>query len=98
MHLANEVLDHFLGDLNVGDDAVAQRADRLDVVGRLAHHHLRIVADRFHFLDAMHRFDGHDRRLVQDDAAILDVDQRVRRAEIDRHVLRTEFQESRHYR
>jgi hypothetical protein len=29
------VLDHLLGDVDVGDDAVAQRADRLDLVGVL---------------------------------------------------------------
>src|SRR5260370_392770 len=30
MHLANEVLDHFLGDFEIGDDAVAQGTDGLD--------------------------------------------------------------------
>jgi hypothetical protein len=45
MHLADEVLDHLLGDFEVGDDAVAHRADRLDVAGRAAQHHLGLVAD-----------------------------------------------------
>ena len=45
MHLADEVLDHLLGDFEVGDDAVAHRADRLDVAGRAAQHHLGVVAD-----------------------------------------------------
>ena len=45
MHPADEVLDHLLGDLEVGDDAVAQGADGLDVAGRAADHLLGLVAD-----------------------------------------------------
>ena len=48
MHLADEVLDHLLGDFEVGDDAVAHRADRFDVAGRAAQHHLGVVADGEH--------------------------------------------------
>ena len=50
MHLADEVLDHLLGDFEVGDDAVAHRADRFDVAGRAAQHHLGVVADRENLL------------------------------------------------
>ena len=46
VHLADEVLDHLLGDFEVGDDAVAQRADGLDVAGRAAEHQLGLLADR----------------------------------------------------
>ena len=80
------MLDHLFRDFEIGDDAVAQRADGGDVAGRAAQHHLRLVADGEHLLLALDLGDGDDRRLVQDDAAALDVDQRVRRAEIDRHV------------
>ena len=45
MHPADEVLDHLLGDLEVGDDAVAQGADRLDVAGRAPDHLLGFLAD-----------------------------------------------------
>ena len=45
MNLADEVLDHLFRDLEIGDDAVAHRADRLDVAGRAAQHHLGVVAD-----------------------------------------------------
>ena len=45
MHLADEVLDHLLGDFEIGDDAVAHRTDRLDVAGRAPQHHLGVVAD-----------------------------------------------------
>ena len=45
VHLADEVLDHLLGDFEVGDHAVAHRADGLDVAGRAAEHQLGLVAD-----------------------------------------------------
>ena len=66
MHLVDEVLDHLLGDIDVGDDAVAQRADRFDLVRGLAHHQLGVVADGLDLLDAVDRLDRDHRRLVQD--------------------------------
>ena len=86
MHLADEVLDHLLGDFEVGDDAVAQRPDGGDVAGRAAEHQLGFLADREDLLLAAHVGDGDHRGLVQHDAAALDVDQRVGGAEIDGHV------------
>ena len=46
MHLADKVLDHLLGNFEIGDDAVAHRADRLDVARRSPEHHFGVVADR----------------------------------------------------
>ena len=92
MHLVDEVLDHLLGDVDVGDDAVAQRADGLDLVGRLAHHQLGVVADRLDLLDAVDRLDRDHRRLVEDDAAAADVDERIGGSEVDRHVVRHPFE------
>ena len=46
--LADEVLDHLLGDVEVGDHAVAQRSDGLDIAGRTPQHQLGLVADREH--------------------------------------------------
>ena len=86
IHPADEVLDHLLRDLEVGDDAVAQGADGLDVAGRAADHLLGLVADGQDLLAPVLVADRHHGRLVEDDAAALDVDQRVGRAEIDRHV------------
>ena len=86
VHLADEVLDHLLGDFEVGDDAVAQRADGLDVAGRAAQHHLGLVADGQHLLLALFLGDGDHRRLVEDDAAALDIDQRIGGPQVDRHV------------
>ena len=48
MNLADEMLDHLFRDFEIGDDAVAHRADRLDVAGRAAQHHLGVVADGAH--------------------------------------------------
>ena len=93
VHLADEVLDHLFGHVEIGDHAVAQRADGLDAVGRLAHHHLGIVT---HGLDALHAVDRLERnhaRFVQDDTLVLHVNQRVGGAEVDRHVLHAEFEE-----
>jgi hypothetical protein len=75
---------HLLADLEVGDDAVLQGADRLDVRRRAADHALRLGADRQGA--AVLHVDGDHRRLVQDDAAAADVDKGVGRAQVDRHV------------
>ena len=92
MHFANEVLDHFLGDFDVSDNAIAQRTDRFDRVRRLAHHHLGVIANGFDALDAVNSLNRDDAGLIEDDALILDVNQRVGRPQIDSHVLRTEFE------
>src|SRR3546814_17144155 len=40
VNLGDEMLYHLLGDVDVGDDAVAQGPNRLDRIGGLAHHQL----------------------------------------------------------
>src|SRR5690606_14050715 len=67
--------------------------DGLDAVGSLAHHQFGVVAHRLDALDAVQRFDSHDGRLVQHDSAVLHIDQSVRRAEVDRHVLRSKLEQ-----
>ena len=86
VHLADEVLDHLLGDFEVGDHAVAQRPDRLDVAGRAADHLLGLFADGEDLLAPAIDGDRHHRGLVQHDPLALDVHQRVGGAEVDRHV------------
>ncbi len=89
MHFADEVLDHLLGDFEIGDHAVAHRPDRLDIAGGAPQHHLGVVADSPNLLlsaPIRHRRDH--RWLVEDDTAPLHIDQRVRRTEINRHVAR----------
>ena len=84
VHPLDEVAEHLLADLEVGDDAVLQGPDGLDVVGRAAHHPLGLEADGDGL--AVVDVDRHDRRLVEDDALATDVDQRVGGAEVDREV------------
>ena len=92
MHLLDEVAEHLLGHVEVGDHAVLQRADRLDRPRRPAEHALRLDADGVHLARAL--VDGDHRRLRQDDAAPADVDERVRRAEVHRHVAAAEAGQS----
>ena len=73
VHLLDEVVDHLLGDIDVGDHAVAQWPDRLDIARRAAHHHFRVIADRAHDLLAAHRLNRNHARLVQHDAATANI-------------------------
>jgi hypothetical protein len=87
-HLLDEVLEHVLGDAEVGDHAVLERTDGGDVAGRAAEHALGVVADRLdHLVAARLLADRDDRRLVEHDAATADVDQRVGGPEVDRDVV-----------
>ena len=88
VHLLDEVPEHLLGHVEVGDDAVLQRTDRLDRPRRAAEHPLRLDADRVHLARAL--VDRDDRRLGEDDAAPAHVDERVRGAEVDGHVAAAE--------
>ncbi len=89
MHLADEMLDHLLRHLEIGDDAVAHGPDGLDIAGGAAQHHLGVVAHRpDRFLAAAGGDGGDHRRLVEDDATALHIDQRVRCPKIDCHVAR----------
>ena len=58
------------------------------VPGRAPEHALGLDADRVHFAGA--RVDRHDARLRQHDAAPAHVDERVGRAQVDRHVAAAE--------
>jgi hypothetical protein len=84
VHPLDEVAEHLLADLEVGDDPVLQGPDGLDVTGRPADHPLGLGPDRQG--PAVLHIHGHHRRLVQDDAATTDVDKRVGRTQIDGHV------------
>src|SRR5690606_13519915 len=84
----DEVPKHRLGHLEVGDDAIAQRANRLDVAGGPAEHLLRVAPDGQHALTAARvALDGHDRGLAGDDPFALDVDERRGGTEIDRQIV-----------
>ena len=86
--LADEVAQHLLGDLEVGDHAVLERPDRGDRAGRAAQHALGLGTDGVHLAGAM--VDGHHRRLGEHDAVAAHIDQGVGGAQVDRHVARAE--------
>src|SRR5688572_23511360 len=90
VHLGDEVLQHPLGVGEVGDDAVLHGPDRGDVPRRAAEHVLGLDADGDDDLAAAARLvlDRDHRRFVEDDALPADVDERVRRAEVDGDVAR----------
>ncbi len=80
------MFDHFLRHFEIGDDAIAQWPDRLNVAWGAAEHQFRFLADGKDLFSAPDAGDRHHRRLVQDDTSPLHIDKGVRRAEIDRHV------------
>ena len=54
----DEIGEHLLGDLEVGDDAVLQRPDRDDMAWRATEHFLGLAAHRFDLLGLL--VDGND--------------------------------------
>ena len=80
------MLDHFLGDVEIGDHAVTQRTNCEDAAGRPAKHHLGLVADRQNLFLAFDLVNRDNRGLVQADPAPFDINQRVRGSQVDRHV------------
>ena len=78
VHLADEMAQHGLGDFEVCDDSILERADGHNVAGRAAEHAFGVIAHGEHLVGAGPHRD--DRRLAQDDAVVLDVDQGVRGA------------------
>src|SRR6185369_15087456 len=64
-------------------------------MGRLAHHQLGIVANGLDAFHAVDRLDRDHRRFIENDAPPAQIDDRVRRAEIDRHVMRHELEKTR---
>ena len=93
MHLADELLEHFLGVGEVGDDAVLHRPVRGDVAGCAAEHALGFGAHRRDFPDAVVVANGHDGRLVEHDALAADVDEGIGSTEVDRQVVREQAAE-----
>lgn len=82
--LQNEVAEHPLGDLEVGDDTVLQRSHGNDVARGPPDHLLRLGADREDATGV--GVDRDDGRLVEYDPATPDVHQRVGGPEVDSHV------------
>jgi hypothetical protein len=92
VRLADEVAQHRLGDLEVGDHPVAQRPHRADRAGRAAQHALGLLAHGAHAVAL--GVDRDHRRLGRDDPAPLGVDQRVGSAQIDGEVVGEQAEEA----
>ena len=85
----DEVAEHRLGDVEVGNDAVLQRPDGPDRPGGPPEHLLRLLADGADLVDpAGIRLHGDDRGLVRHDPSSLGVYERVGGPEIDREIVR----------
>ena len=84
MGLLDEVAEHRLGDLEVGDDTILEGADRGDAAGRAAEHSLGLVADGENLGGA--GLDGDDGGFAKHDPLVLDEDKSVGGAEIDADV------------
>ena len=84
LHLLDHAAQHQLRGVEVGDHAVLERADRLDILVGLAVHLAGLVTDR-HQLAAV-EVEGHDRRFVHHDLPVMDND-RIGRPQVDRQFL-----------
>jgi hypothetical protein len=73
MHLVDEVAQHLLADLEIGDDAVLQGTYGLDVGGGTSDHALGLEPHRER--SAVAHVDGHHGRLVQHDPVAAHIDQ-----------------------
>ena len=81
MRLLNEVIQHLLGDLEIGNHAVFHRLDGDDVAGGAAEHLLGLFADGLDFTGVL--VDGDDGGFVDDDALATRIHERVGGAEVD---------------
>ena len=86
VHLQNEVLKHFFCDLKVGNNAVLEGADCTDISRGSPEHPLGLCTNRLNGLLAVMDPDCNNRGLIQNDAAILNIDQRICRTEVDRQI------------
>jgi hypothetical protein len=79
------VAKHHLGDIDVRDDTILERANRLDAVGRAAQHALGLEPDTHN--PTTPPFNRDDGRLVEHDALPLHVHEGIRRPKIDGDVV-----------
>ena len=91
VRLLDEVIQHLLGDFEVGDHAVFHRLDGHDVAGSAAQHVLGFLAYRFHLTGVF--VDGHDRGLVDNNALTGGEDQCVGGPKIDSQIARKHAEE-----
>jgi hypothetical protein len=82
--LVNEVVQHSLGNLEIGNYPVPERFDRHNIRRRSAQHLFSLIADGLYLSRLSVK--GYDRRFINDNAFAIGVNQCVRRAEIDGQV------------
>ena len=98
MNLPNEMPNQILCNVKIREDTIAQR-EHLQNILRAPHKHLLCFYTHRHDLISNNgRANRDDRRLVQDNAPSLYVNQRVRRAEIDRDIGSKQAQHSAEHR
>ena len=96
MRLLDEVAEHLLGGLEVGDHAVPHRADGGDAAGRPPEHLFGIAADSFDLV--VHVVDRHDRRFVENDAGAAREHAGVGGTQVNRQVVGEERHRSEQHR
>ena len=100
MHHADELLEHLLGDREVGDDAVFHGTNRFDVARDAAKHLLGFATDGLNDLLAARAAvmaNRDNRGFVEHNALATDINQRVGGTEVDRHIAgKVTTQESEH--
>src|SRR6218665_84373 len=91
VHHLDELLDHLLGDDEVGDHAVLHRRDGLDIAGHLAQHRLGLAAHGLYHLLAMGAAlvaDRDHRRFIEHNAFVAGEDQGIGSAKVNRKISR----------
>ena len=93
--LADEMLQHLLGDREIGDDAVFQGPNRRDIARCAAEHVLCLGADGLNHASAAAAVlpDCDDRRFIEHDAVAPRVNKCISGAKVDRQVIREITQE-----
>ena len=84
MSLLDEVAEHRLGDLEVGNDTILEGADRRDVTGGATEHPLGLVTDGENL--GRTRLDRDDGGFAKDDSLVFNVNKGVGGSEIDADV------------
>src|SRR3989304_4663577 len=91
VNLLNEVAQHLLRRVEVGDDTVLERANGHDGGGSPPYHSLGLEADGIDILRQL--VDGDDGGLIDDDTFSLDHHQRVGRAQVNADIVGKKAQE-----
>ena len=89
MRSGDEITEHGFRNFEIGDYAIAEGTDSLDVAGCTPQHFLGLTTDCEHSLVTsrvtLHRHNG---RFATDDSLSFDVNKRSRRAKVDGKVAR----------